>query len=111
VAAEVNFGWMPFWMRQMDLEWEKGRNWDDVCKQRPSEYVGRNAFTTVLDDSFGFETLDEHLSSAIMYSTDYPHAAGLWPNTATVVPKLMGHLDPAWKTRVLAGNAVRVFNL
>lgn len=111
VAAEVNMGWMPFWIEQMNTEYGDAKAWADMCERKPSEYVGTNVFTTVLDDYLGFRLVDEDLSHGVMYSTDYPHAAGIWPHSADLIPKLTADLKPDWTRRIVADNAIRVFQL
>lgn len=111
VAAEVNMGWMPFWMEMMEHEYDLSGGWIDLPKRRPKDYVGENAFVTVLDDVVGFRSIDEVMARAAMYSTDYPHLAGVWPRSQELIPELTGDMPEEWTRQVLAGNAVRVFGL
>jgi predicted TIM-barrel fold metal-dependent hydrolase len=46
-----------------------------------------------------------------MWSTDYPHSVTLWPNSQKYIADLTGGLSPEATHSVLAGNAVRVYNL
>lgn len=114
VDAEVNFGWIPFWRETMEHCWEVQKGWANFpFKHRPSEAIGKNVFVTVLDDHFGFQTLDREpwLADCAMFSTDYPHSFCLWPNTQEFIDDLTGNIDPVAKHKILAGNAARVFNL
>jgi predicted TIM-barrel fold metal-dependent hydrolase len=111
VAAEVNMGWMPFWLDMMEREYDLSQGWIELQQRRPKEYVGENVFVTVLDDNVGFRTIDETIASAAMYSTDYPHLAGIWPRSRELIPELTKDMPEAWTDQVLAGNAVRVFKL
>ncbi|MCA9504684.1 MAG: amidohydrolase [Spirochaetaceae bacterium] len=113
VAAEVNFGWIPFWMQTMDQEWETQKAWSpDPLETPPSSFVGENVFTTSLDDHVGYDLIragSPRLSRATMYSTDYPHSVTLWPDSKEHVAKLTRGLSPGDKHAVLAGNAARVY--
>jgi hypothetical protein len=81
VDAEVNVGWLPFWIQMMEQEYERQRHWAHPPLQtNPREFVGKNLFVTVLDDHVGFAELTEGM-------------------------------DDARKHDILAGNAVRVLNL
>jgi predicted TIM-barrel fold metal-dependent hydrolase len=111
VAAEVNMGWVPFWLEMMEREYELAKGWSDLPERTPSTYVGENAFVTVLDDRTGFANLDETVARAAMYSTDYPHLAGIWPRSQELIPELTVGLPDAWTEQILAGNAKRVFRL
>jgi len=114
VDAEVNAGWLRFWIQMMEQEFERQRHWaNPPLKTSPSEFVGKNLFVTLLDDFAGFDDArkDPVIASAIMFSTDYPHSTTLFPNTKQYIADLTKGLDDQRKHAILAGNAVRVFNL
>jgi predicted TIM-barrel fold metal-dependent hydrolase len=114
VAAEVNFGWIPFWIQMMEQMLEKEGHWADLhIDRRPKEYLGTNIFVTILDDYVGFDHLrsDESLAAIAMWSTDYPHSVTLWPNSQKYIADLTEGLSSKATQKVLAGNAVRVYNL
>ena len=46
-----------------------------------------------------------------MFSTDYPHSICLWPDTQDDIARATVNCAPEAKHKILAGNAVRVFNL
>jgi predicted TIM-barrel fold metal-dependent hydrolase len=116
--AEVNIGWAAYWMQQMYLTVNrprmKGIDWyPNMPTLHPEEHVGKNVFFTALDDYLGFRLAkeDEHLANAAMYSTDYEHSITLWPDSQEFIPKLTVGMEEPLKHKLLAGNAVRVFNL
>lgn len=113
VAAEVNFGWMPFWLQTMDQEWETQKAWAPATiDAAPSSFAGTNVFTTSLDDHVGYDLIrggSPRLAEMTMYSTDYPHSVTLWPNSKEHIAKLTRGLEAADKRAVLAGNAARVY--
>lgn len=114
VDAEVNAGWLPFWLQMMEQEYERQRHWaNPPLTTSPSEFVGKNLFVTMLDDyvGFGLAQADDKIASAAMYSTDYPHSTTLFPKSDEYIAKLTKGLDEDKKRAILAGNAVRVFNL
>ena len=61
----------------------------------------------------GFAALkdDPALAEAVMYSIDYPHSVSLWPNSRSYTERLTAGMDDQTRTKVLAGNAVRVYRL
>jgi predicted TIM-barrel fold metal-dependent hydrolase len=113
VAAEVNFGWIPFWMQTMDQEWETQRAWSDSpLESRPSGFIGEQIFTTHLDDHVGYDLIRSGhpgLARSTMYSTDYPHSVTLWPDSRKHIPVLTRDLSDEDAHAVLAGNAARVY--
>jgi predicted TIM-barrel fold metal-dependent hydrolase len=113
VAAEVNFGWIPFWLQTMDQEWETQKAWaPTTIDSPPSSFVGENVFTTSLDDHVGYDLIrggSPRLAQSTMYSSDYPHSVTLWPDSKEHIAKLTKGLTDEDKHAVLAGNAARVY--
>ena len=46
-----------------------------------------------------------------MWSSDYPHPVSSWPNSRAVVSKMFDGIPAADRQKIVAGNAVRVWNL
>lgn len=116
VAAEVGFGWLPFWIQTMeqnfDVRQEMG---DDALNsiKRPTEYMGENLFVTILDDAVGFSAVAEHpwLAQCAMWSSDYPHSITLWPESRSCLEKLGARLSAVELNQIASGNAARVFGV
>jgi len=114
VDAEVNFGWIPFWRDTMDEQFQKQKGWAKFpMDTMPSEFLGKNVFVTVLDDQVGFDMVAKEpvLADMALFSLDYPHSVALWPNSAKHIERVTKNVDPVSKQKILAGNAVKVFNL
>jgi predicted TIM-barrel fold metal-dependent hydrolase len=115
VAAEVNCGWVPFWAQTMDQQYVNQSAMEDFpINRRPSEFLGRNVFTTVLDDEIGFEMMAHiypRLVDTCMFSSDYPHSVTLWPKTREYAERLTKGLPEDAKEKVLSGNAARVYKV
>lgn len=117
VGAEVNFGWIPFWAQTMEQNFDVRAGFSDEdtigTVLRPTEYLGRNLFVTVLDDHVGFKLMADYpyLADCAMFSTDYPHSVCLWPDTRDHVAKLTAGVDHAQVEKVLAGNAARIYRI
>jgi len=77
----------------------------------PEDYVGRNVFFTALDDYVGSTWPSEIIACGRdKYSTDYEHSITLWPSLKNS-SQTDGRMDAETKHKLLAGNAVRIFNL
>jgi len=114
VDAELNFGWVPFWMDTLDEIYDKQKGWARFgTEDRPSNALGRNIFITVLDDKLGFDLVASYpkMADLALFSIDYPHSICLWPNTQDDIARATANCDPVSKQKILAGNAVKVFNL
>lgn len=112
--AELNFGWLPFWKSTMDDQFQRQRPWAQFpFDTPPGETLGKNVFVSVLDDKVGFDLVqyDPQIADAALFCVDYPHSVCLWPNTAEYIEKATVNCDPISKQKILAGNAVRIFNL
>jgi predicted TIM-barrel fold metal-dependent hydrolase len=115
VHAEVDWGWVPFWTEIMDQVVRQHGYWADWPMQRkPSEYFGRNVFVTGLDDVEGFRQArlgNDLIARGAMFSIDYPHEITLFGSTQQVLAELTEGLDADVKYALLAGTAMKVFNL
>ena len=113
VAGEVNFGWVPFWLQTMDGEYELQQAWSEMeIDAPPSSFVGKNVFTTGLDDHVGYALIkagSPRLADMTMFSNDYPHSVTLWPESRRHIAELTDGMDARDKRKVLAGNAARVY--
>jgi predicted TIM-barrel fold metal-dependent hydrolase len=114
VAAEVNFGWLPFWAQTMDEQFHNQSAMGTLAStELPSALLGKNIFVTVLDDHVGFKLVSQYpwMADAAMFSSDYPHSVCLWPNTTKLAAELTADLDPAATEKILSGNAARVYGV
>jgi predicted TIM-barrel fold metal-dependent hydrolase len=114
VGAEVDCGWVPFWVQTMMHHWEIQQSWHPVkLKVPPIEFIGRNVFTTNVDDYCGYQMITTGLwpwlSGMTMFSSDYPHSATIWPNSRAVAEKMTVGMKDDDKRKCLSENAVRVF--
>ena len=114
VDAEVNGGWVPFWVQMMEQEFERQRHWaHPPLQQNPSAFIGTNVFVTALDDFVGFELAkkDDLLARCMTWSSDYPHSTTLWPKSKEYIAKLTDGMDEQRRHDLVAGNAMRAFAL
>jgi predicted TIM-barrel fold metal-dependent hydrolase len=114
VAAEVNFGWLPFWAQSMDEQLVNQQAMGTLnSSQPPSALLGKQIFVTVLDDHVGFKLVPEYayMAEAAMFSTDYPHSVCLWPESRRHVAELTANISPEAAEKILHGNAARVYGI
>jgi predicted TIM-barrel fold metal-dependent hydrolase len=114
VAGEVNFGWLPFWAQTVDEQFHNQTAMGTLQNtEPPSALLGKNIFVTVLDDHVGFKLVPEYpwMADAAMFSTDYPHSVCLWPNSREHIATLTAGLDAEAATKILSGNAARVYGV
>ncbi len=114
VNAEVDCGWAPFWVQTMEHHWKIQKSWFPVhLEHSPIEFIGKNVFTSNVDDYCGYDLIKTGLypwlSSMTMFSSDYPHSATIWPNSRRVAAKMIDGMKSEDARKALSENAARVF--
>jgi predicted TIM-barrel fold metal-dependent hydrolase len=115
VHAEVDWGWLGFWTEIMDQVVRQHNYWVDwPMRDTPQSYIGKNVFVTGLDDVEGFRLAragNELIAKGAMFSIDYPHEITLFGSTQKILAELTDGLDPTVKHAILAGTAMKLYNL
>ena len=111
-VLECGFGWLPFWARRMD-EQAIYVGGTAPLKLKPSEYMTSGRFFCSIEHHEGedmFESVTKFLGEdGLMYASDYPHSATIWPNSRQVANKMIDGMKPEDARKALCENAVRVF--
>lgn len=78
----------------------------------PSYYFRRQCYSAVMDDEVGLKLAAEYgLADNVLFSTDYPHAEGVFGNVRQEVKKIFDVFGPEDATKVVGGTAVKLWNL
>ena len=112
--AESQIGWIPYVVERVDDIWETHRGWahgQDHVPDPPSNYYYRQVHACFFKDSVGVDMLDRVGIDNALFETDYPHQDGTWPNSRAVAEKLLGHLPEESISKIVRGNAIRLFDL
>jgi predicted TIM-barrel fold metal-dependent hydrolase len=116
VGAEVNFGWLPFWIQMMEQNFDVRTELKDATLEttrRPLDHMGTNLFVTILNDEVGFEQIAAHpwLADCAMWSSDYPHSVTTWPDSRKHLATLGQNVSEQAMAKIAHGNAARVFGV
>jgi predicted TIM-barrel fold metal-dependent hydrolase len=112
VMVETGIGWLPHFLEMMDDKYWRNRSWAELPIQSPpSDYWHRNLSATFIVDRAGIDLRDRVGIDNIMWSTDYPHHGNDWPYSRKVIEETMGQLPEEERSKIVAGNAVRLFHL
>ena len=116
VGAEVNFGWLPFWIQMMEQNFDVRTELKDATLEttrRPLEHMGKNLFVTILDDAVGFEQIAAHpwLADCAMWSSDYPHSVTLWPDSKKHLATLGKNVSDQAMAKITHENAAKVYGV
>jgi predicted TIM-barrel fold metal-dependent hydrolase len=113
VFVEPAFNIFVMWLRMLDGSWGRGREKMYPCvTTRPSDTFHRQISLTLIggDTDSLSQRYDVGVEN-IMWSTDFPHPASTWPNSAKVVQKVFADIPAEERQLIVAGNAARVYGL
>ncbi len=88
VGAELNCGWIPNYLHELDLAVRYGVFPAAELDLLPSDYFRRNVFVTFITDYYGLRLRREMLDN-VMWSTDFPHSASNWPIDAEIAADMV----------------------
>ncbi len=116
--AEVQIGWVPNWMDQMDNEYGRQQFWAERVlglprlKRLPSEYAREHAYWGFNRNPAGVRMARQEMGvDKVMWASDFPHLESDWPNSRRILQENFAGVtaDERWKMTV--GNAVKFFRL
>ena len=117
-VAEVQIGWVPNWLDQMDNEYGRQQYWAERVlglprlKRMPSEYAKENVYWGFNRNPIGVRIARHEVGiDKVMWASDFPHLESDWPHSARVIEENFAGVpqDEIWKMTV--GNAVKYFHL
>ena len=109
---ETGVGWIPHFLEQSDDRFWRNRSWGDIpISEPPSTYWYRNMSATFIRDDNGVANRDAVGIDNLMWSTDYPHHGNDWPYSRMAINESMGGISRSDRHKIIAGNAVRIFQL
>lgn len=115
--AETMAGWIPFCLFMLDDNYRRYQRmmrhfWGvGDLKRMPSEYVKEHTHWGTLYDPVGIQMRSAIGADRIMFASDFPHAAGDWPNTQKIIEHMFAGVPEDEKALILAENAIRFFHL
>jgi predicted TIM-barrel fold metal-dependent hydrolase len=115
--AENQIGWIPNYLEQADLIWERHRFYHERAQglkpleRRPSEIIKEHCLWGFMDNPIGVQ-LRHHIGvDKVLWSTDFPHDPSDWPNSSATIARNFAGVPESEKYLMLAGNAIRFFKL
>lgn len=113
VLGEVNVGWIPDRLENMDDHYERDRKWTGVVElhKKPSEYWQSNWAGTFIQDRYGMRNRDVIGVHTMLWSNDYPHHRADFGSTREVIEDHMRGVPDDERQAILAGNAARIYGL
>ncbi len=114
VLVEANIGWIPTLLEQSDDMFRRFRWYTGAVKEMtemPSRVFFRNFWATFRLDTVGVELRHRMNLDHIMWSTDYPHRDGTWPNSQENIEETFKGLPEEIRKACVHDNVVRLYGL
>ncbi len=110
-VLESGVGWLPFWMRRMDVNAAYVGFTADL-QHKMSDYITGGRFFASIDmtedEDIVRMALDFLGDGVVMYASDYPHAECKFPDSPAVIAKWQS-LSADTRPKFFWGNAARFF--
>ena len=112
VFVEPGLGWVSWWLYIADdLRQRQGYEFPAIT-HLPSHYFHKNVSLTFIDEPDAYRLAQERLGvENIMWSSDYPHPVSSWPRSQETVNSMFHGIPAEDRTKIVSGNATRVWNL
>jgi len=111
VSSESGLGWVPYLLETADHQWERQKLWREGMSIKPSEYFHRQCYVNFWYEKVGIENRHHIGVDNIMWESDFPHPTCSWPNSQDFIQRSLDGVPQDERRKILADNAVRVFNL
>jgi predicted TIM-barrel fold metal-dependent hydrolase len=113
VFVEPSFEIFVLWLQMLDSTWRRGRDhqFPGVTKLPSETFHEQISLTLIGGDRQSLEQRYEVGVENIMWSTDFPHPASTWPNSAKVVAEAFADIPADERRLILSDNAARVYGL
>ncbi|ARR55109.1 amidohydrolase [Rhizorhabdus wittichii DC-6] len=112
VFAEAGINWVPGVLQDAEMFFDTYEPLlDPRIAHRPTHYWQQHCHATFIADKVGLEMIDYIGVENVMWSTDYPHNEGTLGYASPIVEALLAAVPPDDASKILGGNAIRVFGL
>jgi len=117
-VAEVQIGWIPNWLDQLDNEYGRQRYWVErvyglpQLAKFPSEYAREHAYWGFNRNPVGVRIARREMGvDKVMWASDFPHLESDWPNSRRVIEESFVDVPEDEQYKMVAGNAIEFFHL
>lgn len=115
--AENQIGWIPFYLEQMDIEYEKNHVWAErhfgiaPLDRLPSDYIKQHAYWGFYDDPIGIKLRHEIGVDHVIWGSDFPHVVTRWPNSRQRLDQQMAGVPGDERRRMESENILTFLGL
>ena len=109
IITEAECGWLAWLLHQMDQIQERFQSTLSTLSMKPSEYFRRQGAATFTDDPVAIDNIAMTGSEQLLWSNDYPHTEGTYPNSRAIIDEISETLSPRDAENVFFRNAARLY--
>lgn len=110
VLAEAGVGWVPYFIKRMDMEWAALRDRLDYAPEiPPSEIFRRQVMATFEEEPLGAQLIPLVGADSCMWASDYPHTDSTFPHSMAAIEEALGTLSAADRRKVTATNCAQLY--
>jgi predicted TIM-barrel fold metal-dependent hydrolase len=110
VLAEAGVGWLPYFLRRMDMEWEAlGDKLDYSPEIAPTELFRRQVVATFEEEPLAAQLIPLLGADSCMWASDYPHTDSTFPESQRAIETTLGTLPEHDLRKITAGNCARMY--
>ena len=77
----------------------------------PSDYFHRNVFVGFQEDALGIRFRSIIGVDSMQWGSDYPHHESTFPRSSEILKEILADCTEEEKSKIVGGNAARVYNL
>jgi len=109
VSVESGAGWVPYLLEALEyMSNEAGVSYDPS----PTEVFRRQIYACIFFETRNIiDTIRQVGADNIMFETDFPHPACLYPDGLEHMADAIEQMTPEERFKVFSGNAARVYNI
>ncbi|MCL0102029.1 amidohydrolase [Dehalococcoidia bacterium] len=108
VLGECGVSWIPHLLFRLDDRYED--QFQDLgLNMKPSEFWSKQGYSTYQDDDVVADILHLAGENNVIWSSDFPHPDGVWPDSLKVIEANLGKLEPAIRRKVICENAGKLY--
>jgi predicted TIM-barrel fold metal-dependent hydrolase len=111
VLAESGVGWLPYYLRRMDLEWENLRESIDYAPSiSPTELFERQIIATFEEEPLAPQLIPLLGAGHCMWASDYPHTDSTFPDSEQAIDDTLGALPAEDRRKIIALNCATLYH-
>jgi predicted TIM-barrel fold metal-dependent hydrolase len=112
VSAENDVAWMAYFMWRMDMGHAR---LSALCpaplSMKPSEYIKRQVYATFINEPVFLSELHRYGPDNVMWSSDYPHTAAIWPRSQQFIKETFSGLSEEDRRKIVHDTAARLYGI